>query len=119
MVPVLLAIKQIVFALSAFVFDIFVSGSRLYFDIMGNGLLVDNLRLFCNNTYVAYACNGRWRVHLVVLRGMGMVIAVIICIFRTAGMMINVHGCMSVVVFDGGVTGAICGFVVSTAFSSI
>ena len=107
-------LNKLFFALSA-LFSIFLYlGADFISDIMGNELLVDNLRYFAITPMLLMPVMGVESI--LVVYGYGAM--VLLYVFAGRLMMI-VCTVMSVVVFDGGVTGAICGFVVSSAFSSI
>ncbi len=107
-------LNKLFFALSA-LFSIFLYlGADFISDIMGNELLVDNLRYFAITPMLLMPVMGVESI--LVVYGYGAM--VLLYVFAGRLMMI-VCTVMSVVVFDGGVTGAICGFVVSSAFSSL
>lgn len=104
-------LNKLFFVLSA-LFSIFLYlGADFISDIMGNELLVDNLRYFAITPMLLMPVMGVESI--LVVYGYGAM--VLLYVFAGRLMMI-VCTVMSVVVFDGGVTGAICGFVVSSAF---
>ena len=107
-------LNKLFFALSA-LFSIFLYlGADFISDIMGNELLVDNLRYFAITPMLLMPVMGVESI--LVVYGYG---AMLLFYVFAGRLMMIVCTVMSVVVFDGGVTGAICGFVVSSAFSSI